>query len=213
MEISGATGFGLASLAFDGAILDTWFPVVQLTEPSGSSETSRLSTNGAASALGDLAAKCVGRDDRRCVETIAVQTRIESLQSAPVDAHDIYLRLHLLSHRLIRPHGANLTGIFDVAWTSIGPCPLDRVDHAKLHARVAGAALEVRAIDKIPRMTDYVIPSAVRIADANRVRLGAHLAPDTLVMQEGFCNFNAGTLGAATVEGRISSGVVIGRRQ
>jgi 2,3,4,5-tetrahydropyridine-2-carboxylate N-succinyltransferase len=214
MEVLGAEGFGLASIAFDGTVLDTWFLAPRLIEPCDSTGTVRLSSEAAASVLGDLAANCVGRDDRRGVEIAAVRTRISSLLSAPIDAHDIYLRLHLLSHRVIQPHGADLSGIFDlltnVAWTSIGPCPLDRVDHAKLHARRSGACFSVRAVDKIPRMMDYVIPSGVRIADANRVRLGAHLAPDTLVMQEGFCNFNAGTLGAATVEGRISSGVVVG---
>ena len=133
---------------------------------------------------------------------------------APVDAADVYLRLHLLSHRLIRPHEANLDGIFglltNVAWTSAGPCPPERVDELRVLERAAGRYLTVYGVDKFPRMIDYVVPSGVRIADADRVRLGAHLAPGTTVMHEGFVNFNAGTLGTSMVEGRISAGVVVG---
>ena len=139
---------------------------------------------------------------------------IESLAVAPKDASDVYLRLHLLSHRLIRPHQANLDGVFgllaNVAWTSAGPCPPDRVDELRLIERIAGRRLAVFGIDKFPRMSDYVVPSGVRIADADRVRLGAHLAPGTTVMHEGFVNYNAGTLGTSMVEGRIVAGVVVG---
>ena len=140
---------------------------------------------------------------------------IGSLADPPKDAADAYLRLHLLSHRLIRPHQANLDGIFgllaNVAWTSAGPCPPERVDELRLEraARRAGR-LTVYGVDKFPRMTDYVVPAGVRIADADRVRLGAHLATGTTVMHEGFVNFNAGTLGTSMVEGRISAGVVVG---
>jgi 2,3,4,5-tetrahydropyridine-2,6-dicarboxylate N-succinyltransferase len=153
-------------------------------------------------------------DDARRVETVRVESSIASLADPPADAYDAYLRLHLLSHRLIRPHDANLDGLFgvlnNVAWTSHGP-----VDPADLPAvlrrfRAAGEPFQVFSVDKFPRMTDYVVPSGVRIADADRVRLGAHLAEGTTVMHEGFVNFNAGTLGHSMVEGRISAGVVVG---
>ena len=135
------------------------------------------------------------------------------LDAAPVDVPDAYLRLHMLSHRLVRPHGLNLDGLFgvlpNVVWTSAGPCPVEgfEVTRARLSAR---APLTVFGVDKFPRMVDYVVPSGVRIGDADRVRLGAHLAPGTTVMHEGFVNFNAGTLGTSMVEGRISAGVVVG---
>jgi 2,3,4,5-tetrahydropyridine-2,6-dicarboxylate N-succinyltransferase len=155
-----------------------------------------------------------GTDDVRDVHTRRVSASIESLAKPPLDAVDAYLRLHLLSSRLIRPHEANVEGIFgvltNVAWTSLGPVAADQVEAARLRARRAGVRLEVYGVDKFPRMTDYVVPSGVRIADADRVRLGAHLAPGTTVMHEGFVNYNAGTLGASMVEGRISAGVVVG---
>lgn len=139
---------------------------------------------------------------------------IGSLDDKPLDAHDAYLRLHLLSHRLVRPNEQNLDGIFgllaNVAWTSLGPVPVAGLEDARLAARAEGTHLTVFGVDKFPRMTDYVAPAGVRIADAGRVRLGAHLAAGTTVMHEGFCNFNAGTLGTSMVEGRISQGVVIG---
>jgi 2,3,4,5-tetrahydropyridine-2-carboxylate N-succinyltransferase len=142
-----------------------------------------------------------------------VVTFVERLDDPPVDAHDAYLRLHLLSHRLIRPHGANLDGLFgllsNVVWTSVGPCSPDDFEHTRLALRAAGAHVQVHGVDKFPRMTDYVVPSGVRIADADRVRLGAHVASGTTVMHEGFVNFNAGTLGTSMVEGRISAGVVV----
>src|SRR5213078_1947883 len=127
---------------------------------------------------------------------------------------DAYLRLHLISHRLVRPHGLNLEGIFgvlpNVAWTSLGPVDIPRIEDVRLRARIAGQQRSVYGVDKFPRMTDYVVPAGVRIADADRVRLGAHLATGTTVMHEGFVNYNAGTLGASMVEGRISAGVVVG---
>jgi 2,3,4,5-tetrahydropyridine-2-carboxylate N-succinyltransferase len=148
------------------------------------------------------------------LRVVEVATTIESLADAPVDAADAYLRLHLLSSRAIRPHQANLGGVFglltNVAWTSAGPCPPDRVDELRMLERADGRYLTVLGVDKFPRMIDYVTPSGVRIADADRVRLGAHLAPGTTVMHEGFVNFNAGTLGTSMVEGRISAGVVVG---
>jgi len=122
--------------------------------------------------------------------------------------------LHLLSHRLAKPRTLNLDGAFgllaNVAWTSIGPVALDALEDVRYNQLKQGLQLVVNGVDKFPRMTDYVVPSGVRIADASRVRLGAHLASGTTVMHEGFCNFNAGTLGASMVEGRISAGVVIG---
>ncbi|MFZ4518844.1 MAG: tetrahydrodipicolinate N-succinyltransferase N-terminal domain-containing protein [Microthrixaceae bacterium] len=145
---------------------------------------------------------------------VVVLTLIASLEDPPLDAHDAYLRLHLLSAREVRPHGANLDGVFgllaNVAWTSAGPCPVADLPVAVRRTRMAGAPLTVLGVDKFPRMVDYVVPTGVRIADADRVRLGAHLADGTTVMHEGFVNFNAGTLGAAMVEGRISAGVVVG---
>jgi 2,3,4,5-tetrahydropyridine-2-carboxylate N-succinyltransferase len=139
---------------------------------------------------------------------------IKSLADPITDASDAYLRLHLLSHRLVRPNALNLDGIFgklaNVAWTSAGPCPPERVDELRFLERAAGRQLAVYGVDKFPRMIDYVVPSGVRIADADRVRLGAHLASGTTVMHEGFVNFNAGTLGNSMVEGRIVQGVVVG---
>jgi 2,3,4,5-tetrahydropyridine-2-carboxylate N-succinyltransferase len=145
---------------------------------------------------------------------VPVVTFIDDLSDPPADAHDAWLRLHLLSHRLVRPHGANLDGIFgllaNVVWTSMGPCDVPSFPLAQRAVLASGGALVVHGVDKFPRMTDYVVPTGVRIADASRVRLGAHLGEGTTVMHEGFVNFNAGTLGAAMVEGRISAGVVVG---
>ncbi|WP_433056547.1 DapH/DapD/GlmU-related protein [Dactylosporangium sp. CS-033363] len=146
--------------------------------------------------------------------TEVVRVEIGSLGDAPASTAEAYLRLHLLSHRVIRPHQANLDGLFgllpNVAWTSAGPCLPEQVDELRVAERRAGRRLNIFAVDKFPRMVDYVTPSGVRIADADRVRLGAHLAPGTTVMHEGFVNFNAGTLGNSMVEGRISAGVVVG---
>jgi 2,3,4,5-tetrahydropyridine-2-carboxylate N-succinyltransferase len=153
-------------------------------------------------------------DDLRGVRTVAITTTIADLSAAPADAADAWLRLHLLSHRLVAPRSVSLEGVFglltNVAWTSIGPVPVDRVTEVLLAARLEGRHVTVHGVDKFPRMTDYVLPAGVRIADADRVRLGAHLAPGTTVMHEGFVNFNAGTLGSSMVEGRISAGVVVG---
>ena len=147
------------------------------------------------------------------MRTVVVRTVID-LDAAPADAADAYLRLHLLSHRLVVPHGQNLDGIFarltTVVWTDRGPCAVEGVEATRLRLRAAGGPVTVFAVDKFPRMVDYVLPTGVRIGDADRVRLGAHLAAGTTVMHEGFVNFNAGTLGASMVEGRISSGVVVG---
>ncbi|MEV6649572.1 2,3,4,5-tetrahydropyridine-2,6-dicarboxylate N-succinyltransferase [Streptomyces sp. NPDC051219] len=211
---TGAVAAGLATLADDGTVLDTWFPAPELVSEPGPSGTERLTAERTVELLGEAAPKAIGPDPRRGVQVVAVRTVIASLDDKPLDAHDAYLRLHLLSHRLVKPHGQNLDGVFgllaNVAWTSLGPVAVDQVETVRLNARAEGLHLQVTSIDKFPRMTDYVAPKGVRIADADRVRLGAHLADGTTVMHEGFVNFNAGTLGTSMVEGRISAGVVIG---
>jgi 2,3,4,5-tetrahydropyridine-2-carboxylate N-succinyltransferase len=211
---SGAVGSGLVTIADDGAVLDVWFPKPKLSAQVDKVGTVELTSDQAGAELGEAAIASLQKDPRRKVTVRAVRTSIGALSDPAADAYDVYLRFHLLSHRLVIPRSINLTGVFpiltNVAWTSIGPCLPGEVDHARWQTRAAGHLLEVRSVDKIPRMTDYVIPSGVRIADADRVRLGAHLAPGTTVMHEGFCNFNAGTLGTSMVEGRISAGVIVG---
>ncbi|NGO68466.1 2,3,4,5-tetrahydropyridine-2,6-dicarboxylate N-succinyltransferase [Streptomyces boncukensis] len=211
---TGAVAAGLATITAGGTVLDTWYPAPELRDAPGPAGSERLDAARAAELLGEAAPQAIGPDPLRGVEVVAVRTVIASLDDKPLDAHDVYLRLHLLSHRLVRPHGQNLDGIFahlaNVAWTSLGPVPLDTLEDVRLRARAAGRPLAVTSVDKFPRMTDYVAPQGVRIGDADRVRLGAHLAEGTTVMHEGFCNFNAGTLGTSMVEGRISAGVVLG---
>ncbi|MFJ8015886.1 2,3,4,5-tetrahydropyridine-2,6-dicarboxylate N-succinyltransferase [Streptomyces sp. NPDC096339] len=211
---TGAVAAGLATITADGTVLDTWFPAPELVAEPGPAGTERLTAEQAVELLGAAAAKAIRTDAVRGVEVVAVRTVIASLEDKPLDAHDAYLRLHLLSHRLVKPHGQNLDGVFglltNVAWTSLGPVAVDQVETVRLNARAEGLHLQVTSIDKFPRMTDYVAPKGVRIADADRVRLGAHLAEGTTVMHEGFVNFNAGTLGTSMVEGRISAGVVVG---
>ena len=212
--LTGAVGEGFATIARDGAMLDSWFLALALTSAKERSATQRLAGLSLPAYPADELARYARTDDVRDVAVVPVRTEIASLADAPVDLNDVYLRLHLLSHRLVRPNTVNLEGMFallpSVAWTTMGPCALDRLDSARLRARTRGLALDVCSIDKIPRMTDSVVPPGVRSADAARVRLGAHLAAGTTVMHEGFCNFNAGTLGACMVEGRISAGVVVG---
>ena len=201
-----AWGYGLATVTEDGRTLDTWYPEPVLGEP-----TADAGSSGVPAELSALQ----GADPERGVRLIVVRTVID-LDVAPSDASDAYLRLHLLSHRLIRPHGCDLTGIFgvlpNVVWTDRGPCAVDDFERTRLRLLAGrdGARVQVFGVDKFPRMTDYVLPSGVRIADADRVRLGAHLAPGTTVMHEGFVNYNAGTLGTSMIEGRVSSGVVVG---
>ncbi|TVT36413.1 2,3,4,5-tetrahydropyridine-2,6-dicarboxylate N-succinyltransferase [Amycolatopsis rhizosphaerae] len=211
-ETTGAHGVGLATVSEDGTVLDTWFPHPKLDEP-GTAGTERLTREQTVEVLGEAAAALLGPDPARGVEVIAVRTRIGRLAEAPADAHDLYLRLHLLSHRLVRPHGQNLDGMFgllaNVVWTNHGPCPVDGFEAARMRLRSRGP-VTVYSVDKFPRMVDYVLPTGVRIGDADRVRLGAHLAAGTTVMHEGFVNFNAGTLGASMIEGRVSAGVVVG---
>lgn len=210
----GAVGYGLATVASDGTVLDTWYPAPRVGASPSPTGTVILTQEQASLALGTASEACVRPDPRRAVASIAVRTCIGDLAEPPCDAHDVYLRLHLLSHRLIRPLEANLDGLFtvlaSVAWTSLGPCLPERVEALRWEARSASLQLDVRSVDKLPRMTDYVVSSGVRIADASRVRLGAYPEPGTTVLHEGFCNFNAGTLGASMVEGRISAGVVVG---
>ena len=197
----------MATIAADGTILDTWFPEPDLSG-DGPTGTNRLSVAEVTEELGAL----TGRDDERDVETVIVRTTIASLDDKPADAFDAYLRLHLLSHRLIAPHGANMDGVFgvlaNVVWTNYGPCAVEGFELTRARLRRRGP-VTVYGVDKFPRMVDYVVPTGVRIADADRVRLGAHLAAGTTVMHEGFVNFNAGTLGTSMVEGRISAGVVV----
>ncbi|WP_099051071.1 2,3,4,5-tetrahydropyridine-2,6-dicarboxylate N-succinyltransferase [Mycobacterium asiaticum] len=206
--VTGAAGIGLATLASDGSVLDAWFPEPELTE-SDTTATTRVALSDLPAVLGAL----VGRDDDRQTETIAVRTVIGDLDDQATDPYDAYLRLHLLSHRLVAPHGLNAGGFFgvltNVVWTNRGPCAIEGFEAVRARMRRHGP-VTVYGVDKFPRMVDYVLPTGVRIADADRVRLGAHLAPGTTVMHEGFVNYNAGTLGASMVEGRISAGVVVG---
>ncbi|MGW6692242.1 2,3,4,5-tetrahydropyridine-2,6-dicarboxylate N-succinyltransferase [Rhodococcus sp. NPDC054953] len=207
MSIQGATAVGIANVTTGGIVLDTWYPEPALGEAA---ETGTAVLDGA-DIPAELAA-LTGEDTDRGVTRVAVRTSIADLSAAPVDAHDAYLRLHLISHRLVRPHGVNLDGVFgllaNVVWTNFGPCAVDGFELVRAKLRVRGP-VTVYGVDKFPRMVDYVVPSGVRIGDADRVRLGAHLASGTTVMHEGFVNFNAGTLGNSMVEGRISGGVVV----
>jgi len=193
-----ASGHAIATFAH-GKLLDAWFPNPVLAPLAADAP--------------DELKELVGIDTARGVSRELVSLEIE-LSAAPTSALDAYLRLHLLSHRLIKPHGASLDGVFgllnNVVWTSVGPCAVEDFELTRGRLKAAHGHVTVFSVDKFPRMVDYVIPSGVRIADADRVRLGAHLAAGTTVMHEGFVNFNAGTLGASMVEGRISAGVVVG---
>lgn len=208
MSAHGAVATGVATITTDGTVLDVWYPEPELSAV-GESGHEFLAEADIPATLRPL----VRTDDDRQVQLRAVRVRIADLTEPPTDAMDVYLRLHLISHRLIRPHFANLDGQFgllaNVVWTNHGACSPEgfALTRAKLRAR---GPVIVYGIDKFPRMVDYVVPSGVRIADADRVRLGAHLAEGTTVMHEGFVNFNAGTLGPSMVEGRISAGVVVG---
>ena len=193
-----ASGHALATMS-QGKLLDAWFPspVLARLESKSPSELTEL-------VVTDLA-----RGITRELVSIEIDIAI-----APTSALDAYLRLHLLSHRLIKPHEAVLDGLFgllnNVVWTSAGPCAVEGFELTRARLTAVHGPITIFSVDKFPRMVDYVIPSGVRIADADRVRLGAYLSPGTTVMHEGFVNFNAGTLGASMVEGRISAGVVIG---
>jgi len=202
MTSRSAWGFGLSTVTLDGVTLDTWYPAPALGTPDDD-----------AVAPAELVA-AERTDEARAVRVVVVRTVID-LDEAPASTADAYLRLHLLSHRLVAPHGQNLDGVFavlpNVVWTDRGPCAVEGFEATRLRLRTAtGVAPTVHGVDKFPRMVDYVLPTGVRIADADRVRLGAHLAPGTTVMHEGFVNYNAGTTGTSMVEGRISAGVVVG---
>lgn len=192
-----ASGYGIATIGKSGNVLDVWFPAP------------KLGANSEDLKLNNLAKP----DELRQVQRKIVSVEI-NLTSPPKDAIDVYLRLHLLSHRLIKPHDANLDGIFgllsNVVWTNHGPCEVEGFELVRTKLIENFGMVTVYSVDKFPRMVDYVIPTGVRIADADRVRLGAHLSDGTTVMHEGFVNFNAGTLGKSMVEGRISAGVVVG---
>ncbi len=198
-----AGGTGLATVATDGTVLDTWFPAPWYGADGGTSTHLRDSLRALAEA---------GVDNARKVTQRVVDLTIDTA-AAPAGTEDAYLRLHLLSHRLVQPNTINLDGIFgllpNVVWTNHGPAPVQDFETVRVALRARGPVL-VHGVDKFPRMVDYVVPAGVRIADADRVRLGAHLAEGTTVMHEGFVNFNAGTLGHSMVEGRISAGVVVG---
>jgi len=200
-----AWGHGLATLTsggrHDGIVLDTWYPA-----PALGSRPHEATWN-----VPEELTSLLGEDTRRRVTVTPLTLEID-LTRAPVGASDAYLRLHLLSHRLVTPNSINLDGIFgqleNVVWTTGGP--VHPLDFEQLRPTLLRAGIQAQGVDRFPRLTDYVTPPGVRIADAARVRLGAHLAPGTVVMHEGFVNFNAGTLGASMVEGRISQGVVVG---
>jgi len=220
----GARAIGLATIAADGTVLDTWFPAPELASDVAASGTTLVTAAEASAALN--AEVALSACSVRNTTVVAVRTEIKSLADAPADTHDAYLRLHLLSHRLVQPHGANVTGIFgllaNVAWTNFGPCAVAEVPAARLKARATGRVLEVKGVDKFPQMTDYVIPSGVRIANADRVRLGAHLASGTTVMHEG--RISAGVVvddasdigGGASIMGTLSGGgkevIKVGKR-
>ena len=208
-----AWGHGIATVVSDGTtadgtVLDVWFPAPALGAPPAEAvapaELTAMAADPQVAALAEL------RGVRREVVTVTD----DDLGAAPELATQAWLRLHLLSHRLVAPHGTSMEGVFgllaNVVWTSVGPCAVPGFEMTRLRLLAAGHEVTVFGVDKFPRMVDYVVPSGVRIADAGRVRLGAHLAEGTTVMHEGFCNFNAGTLGSSMVEGRISAGVVVG---
>ena len=195
-----AWGWGLASVHASGQVLDTWFPEPLLGQAAADLPPKHL-------VAGQVT------DEDRGVHTEPVLVEID-LDAAPANTADAYLRLHLLSTRKVKPREQNLDGIFgvlpNVIWTSAGPCAVDDFEQVRAALKLSRGHLTIFGVDKFPRMVDYVVPSGVRIADADRVRLGAHLAPGTTVMHEGFVNFNAGTLGTSMVEGRISAGVIVG---
>lgn len=200
-NLTTASGHGIATISKNGAVLDVWFP-----SPALATITSLSPASAELSAL-------VKKDELREITREIVSIEI-NLEEAPKDAKDAYLRLHLLSHRLVKPHGLSLEGIFglltNVVWTNHGPCEVDNFESVRARLMAKYGQVTVYSVDKFPRMVDYVVPSGVRIADADRVRLGAYLSVGTTVMHEGFVNFNAGTLGTSMVEGRISAGVVVG---
>ena len=210
MTKQGARAKGIANIAMDGTILDTWYPSPALID--GADLVPGTVRLGAAD-IPDSYLKLIMRDDDRLVEQVAVETTIADLQSQAVDAHDVYLRLHLLSHRLVKPLTINMDNalrtLSTVVWTNKGPALPDNFEFQRTELRSRGL-IHVYGIEKLPRMVDYVVPSGINIAEAERVRLGAYLAPGTRVLREGYVSFNSGTLGAARVEGRLSSSTLVG---
>lgn len=209
--MTAAIGNGFATLTEQGTVLDAWYINFDLTDsPEGSVGSTVVEPSEIDPQLAELA----GVDEVRQVRRVAVRTVIADIDAAPADAYDAYLRLHLISGRKLQPHGCNLDGVFglltNVVWTNHGPCAVEGFETTRARLQASRGAVTVYSIDKFPRMVDYVVPTGVRIGDADRVRLGAHLAEGTTVMHEGFVNFNAGTLGSSMVEGRISGGVVVG---
>jgi 2,3,4,5-tetrahydropyridine-2-carboxylate N-succinyltransferase len=196
-----AWGYATVTVARDGTPLSFYFPAPRLGAPGTADDA-------------DLPVPEEQEDPVRAVRITRQPCVAADLDQPPADSADAYLRLHLLSHRLVRPNSMNLDGIFtvlpNVCWTSLGPVAVSEIGAVRQRALARGIHLDVRSVDKFPPMLDYVVPSGVRVADAARVRLGAHLAEGTTVMHEGFVNFNAGTLGPAMVEGRISQGVTVG---
>ena len=207
-----AWGWGLASQDEQGRTLDVWYPKAEISTPPAPANRPNH----------DFGDQVHNQPDARGIRRVPVFT-VADLDGPIANAADAYLRLHLLSMRLTPPNSMNLDGIFEqlntVVWTNYGPFAVE--DFALRRSQVMAAAsrsmpgipvtqVTVLSVDKFPRMVDYVVPEGVRIGNADRIRLGAHLAPGTTVMHEGFVNFNAGTLGHSMVEGRISQGVVVG---
>lgn len=199
----------------DGKVLDAWFPTPECSEERRSPRFRHLSYDEVTLKLGAPYAAFLGEDPVRAVRRIGIDVVID-LEAAPTDLYDLYLRLHLLSHRVIVPHQATLDGFLylldrHIAWTSLGPCPASDLENVRLRARAQGLPpVTVKGVFGVPPLLDYVSPAGVSIADANRILLGAHLAPGTVVTPEGFCGVNAGTLGPCFIEGRISAGVLVG---
>ncbi|MCG7258197.1 MULTISPECIES: 2,3,4,5-tetrahydropyridine-2,6-dicarboxylate N-succinyltransferase [unclassified Corynebacterium] len=226
--MTSAYGHGFATLTDSGDVLDTWFFEFDLgTADARATESGTAGSTESGTQVLDLSdatasapepfrplVNLASKDEFRGTRRVAVTTTIADLDAAPADAHDAYLRLHLISGRKIQPHGCNLDGLFgllsNVVWTNYGPCAVPGFESVRARLQAERGPVTVYSVDKFPRMVDYVVPTGVRIGDADRVRLGAHLAEGTTVMHEGFINFNAGTLGSSMVEGRISGGVVVG---
>ncbi|AEX43954.1 putative succinyltransferase [Corynebacterium diphtheriae HC01] len=210
MSQFGATAIGIANIAMNGEVLDTWYPTPELVPTSTSpSYSERLGAQDLPPKLLSL----VRLDEDRLVEQVAVRTHIGDLDTPPIDAHDVFLRLHLLSHRLVRPLEINMDNAMSilsrVVWTNKGPCLPENFENIRMSLRNRGL-IHVYGIDRLPRMVDYVVPTGVEITEAERVRLGAYLAEGTKVLREGYVSFNAGTLGAGRIEGRLYSGTVVG---
>ena len=184
---------GIANKSSNGDILDVFYPNIEFGNKKISNEINNINSNDR-----EIIIECTEEDLSRPIE----------------DVQEAYLKLHLLSYKLVLPNSINLNGLFhclpNVAWTNIGPIGIDDIDLILQESKYEKNNIFIRSIDKFPCLTDYIIPKNVRIADASRVRLGAYLSEGTTIMHEGFVNFNAGTLGKAMIEGRISAGVVIG---